>query len=200
MSDVLFLPDELYPTSMDCNLEFNSVIYRSPYDNSEQIQRRPGERWVFKFSYDDLEQDQAKDLQGFLVSLRGVAGKFYAKDFAFFQNRGTIAGSPKVDGSSNTGGICNIKDCFPNQLILRRGDYVKIGTRLHMMTQDIRSGQDGKAQLVFQPRIIQTPSDNSPIIYNDFTVVCRLKDDKQARRSSRDMSNGFSFECIEVMQ
>ncbi len=196
---IRFLPEELYPTSMELNLEFNNTIYQSPYNNAEQIQRNPGERWVFKFSYDDLEQDQARDLQAFLVSLKGVVGKFYAKDFAFFERRGQISGRPTVDGDDNTGGVCKIKDCPVNRVIFKPGDYVKIANRLHMITTEIRSDLAGKATLEFQPRMLRSPANNTSVVYDDFTVVCRLKDDKQGKRSSRDMSNGFSFECLEVL-
>lgn len=193
------LPEDLYPSSMESNLEFNNVIHQSPWDKSEQIERRPGERWVFKFSYADLEQDQARQLQAFLVSLRGVAGRFYAKDYAFFQRQGSIRGFPKVDGSDNTGSKCKIKDCPSNRTIFRAGDYVKISSRLHMITEDIRSDSAGKALLVFQPRLLTLPTNNASVIYDDFTVICRLKDDKQAKRASKDMSNSFSFECLEIV-
>lgn len=196
---IRFLPDDLYPTTMEMNLEFNNTIYQSPYNNSEQIERRPGERWVLKFSYDDLEQDQAKDLQSFLVSLKGVVGKFYAKDFAFFERRGAISGRPTVDGDDNVGSVCKIKDCPTNRVIFKPGDYVKISDRLHMITEEVRSDSLGKATLEFQPRMLRAPSNNASVVYDDFSVVCRLKDDKQGKRSSRDMSNGFSFECLEVV-
>lgn len=200
MADTIrHLPENLYPSSMDNNLEFNNTIHQSPWNKSEQIERKPGERWVFKFSYADLEEDQAKDLQGFLISLRGVAGRFYAKDYAFFTRRGSISGNPKIDGADNTGSKCKIKDCPGNRVIFKTGDYVKISSRLHMITEDIRSDSSGKALLVFQPRMLTVPSENASVIYDDFTVICRLKDDKQAKRSSKDMSNKMGFECLEIV-
>lgn len=200
MSDtVKHLPEELYPSSMESNLEFNNVIHQSPWDKTEQIERRPGERWVFKFAYADLEQDEAKKLQAFLISLRGVAGRFYAKDYAFFQRGGSISGKPKVDGADNTGAKCKIKDCPSNRVIFKAGDYVKISSRLHMITEDVRSDSLGKAVIPFQPRLLTLPTDNSTVIYDDFTVICRLKDDKQGKRASKDMSNSFSFECLEIV-
>lgn len=200
MADTIkHLPQDLYPSSMISNLEFNNTIHQSPWNKSEQIERKPGERWVFKFAYADLEQDQARKLQAFLVSLRGVAGRFYAKDYAFFKREGSISGNPKVDGSDNTGSVCKVKDCPPNRTIFKAGDYAKISGRLHMITEDVRTDALGKATLVFQPRMLTLPTDGTPIIYDDFTVICRLKDDKQAKRSSKDMSNSFSFECLEIV-
>lgn len=193
------LPDDLYPSSMDCNLEFNNTIHQSPWNKNEQIERKPGERWVFKFDYADLEQEQARRLHAFLVSLRGVAGRFYAKDYAFFERGGSISGNPKVDGTDNTGSKCKIKDCPPNRVIFKAGDYAKISGRLHMITEDIRSDGLGKALLVFEPRMITLPTNNASVVYNDFTVICRLKDDKQGKRSSKDMSNKFGFECLEIV-
>lgn len=196
---VKYLPDDLYPSSMDCFMEFSNQIHTSPWNKEEQIERRPGERWTFKFSYADLEQDQARSLQGFLLGLRGVSGRFYAKDYAFFTRQGAISGRPKIDGADNTGSQCKIKECPPNRVIFKTGDYVKISSRLHMITEDIRSDPLGKALLVFQPRMVVVPTESSPVIYDDFTVICRLKDDKQGKRSSKDMSNSMSFECIEVV-
>lgn len=200
MADTIkYLPDELYPSSMEANVIFNNMIHTSPYDSTEQVEVRPGERWSFKFTYDDLERDQARELQAFLLSLKGVAGRFYAKDYAFFDRRGKIRGFPKVDGTLNTGGMCSIKDCPNNTDIFEIGDYVKISGRLHMITERIRSNSLGKADLVFSPPMRTVPSDNALIEYDDFTVICRLSDDKQAKRVSRDMVNSLGFEALEVV-
>lgn len=200
MADTIkYLPEELYPSSMEANVVFNNMIHTSPYDSSEQIEVRPGDRWTFKFTYDDLERDEARELQAFLLSLKGVAGRFYAKDYAFFDRRGRIRGQPKVDGDLNTGGMCKIKDCPSNTTIFEIGDYVKISGRLHMITEQIKSTSSGEADLVFSPPMRVVPADNSLIEYDNFTVVCRLKDDKQAKRVSRDMVNTLGFEALEVV-
>lgn len=196
---VIHLPPELYPSSLDANVEFNNIVHTSPYNGAEQIEERPGDRWVFKFSYSDLDRVEARHLQAFILSLRGVAGRFYAKDYAFFDIQGDISGSPKVDGSLNAGSVCKIKDVQRNRDIFKIGDYVKISGRLHMITRPIRSDAAGKAELVFSPPMRTVPLDNATIEYRDFTVTCRLKDNKQGRRSSKgDLSNSISFEAIEV--
>lgn len=197
-TQIKYLPDELYPSSMECNIEFNNVIHTSPYDGSEQVEQRAGERWVFKFAYADLERDQARELQAFLLSLNGVVGLFYAKDYAFFDRRGKVHGTPKVDGADNTGSTCKIKEAPKDTVLFEVGDYVKISGRLHMMTQRITSDAEGKALLVFSPAMRIVPTHDGNIIYDDFTVKCRLKDDKQAKRSSRDMVNSLNFQAIEV--
>ena len=199
MANIQYLPDSLYPSSMDVNVVFNNVVHTSPYNGEEQFEERPGARWVFKFAYADLEQDEARDLQGFLLSLRGVIGQFYAKDYAFFDKRGSISGKPTVTGNSNAGCRCAISGAPRNSDIFYRGDYVKISGRLHMMSENIRSDSQGNATLVFSPPMRTVPTDGTAVEYDNFTVTCRLKDDKQAKRSSKDMSNSFSFEAIEVL-
>ena len=193
------LPEDLYPTSMECSLEFNNIMYVSPFNNRIQIEERAGEQWVLRFRYDELEMDEMKRLQAFIVSLRGVAGLFYARDYAFYEMGGSMTGNPKVDGTDNYGGVCKIKDCPPNREVFKAGDYVKIQSRLHMITEDIRSDFSGKAVLKFQPKMLSVPSENSSVIYNDFTIICRLKDDKQGKRSSVDTSNSLTFDCVEVV-
>lgn len=196
---VLHLPPELYPSSLETSVEFNNIVHTSPYNKSEQIEERPGDRWVFKFSYDDLDKTEARQLQAFLLSLRGVAGRFYAKDYAFFDIQGDISGSPKVDGSLNAGSVCKIKDAPRNRNIFHTGDYVKISGRLHMITRPVRSDASGKAELPIAPPMRTVPLDNSTVEYRDFTVTCRLKDNNQGKRSSRgDLSNSLSFDAVEV--
>lgn len=196
---VVHLPPELYPSSLEASVEFNNIVHTSPYNMSEQIEERPGDRWMFKFSYDDLDRNEARQLQAFLLGLRGVAGRFYAKDYAFFDIQGDISGTPKVDGSANSGSTCRIKDVQRNRDIFKVGDYVKISGRLHMITRPIRSDASGKAELVFSPPMRTVPLDNATVEYKDFTVTCRLKDNNQGKRSSRgDLSNSLSFEAVEV--
>lgn len=194
-----FFPEEMYPSSMEANIEFNNVVFTSPYNNSEQFERRPGERWVFKLVYKDLEQEEARDLHGFLLGLQGMIGQFYVKDYAFYTRRGRMSGNPVVDGSDNQGNLCKLRNCPANRDVLLRGDYIKINNRLHMVKYDCRSASDGTATVEFVPRMLSVPTDGQSVIYDDFTVVCRLKDDKQAKRSSNDMVNSFSFEAVEVL-
>lgn len=196
---VKIFPADLYPSDMELDLEFNNLVFTSPATNKEQFKRRPGERWVLKFSYNDLEMDEAKQLHGFLLGLEGVLGEFLVPDFAFYERKGGVTGQPRVDGNDNQGNLCKIKDCPPNRLLFAVGDYVKIGNRLHMLREEVRSDSSGKAVLNFVPRMLRVPSANSNIIYDDFTITCRLKDDRQGRRKSRDMIHNFSFEAVEVL-
>lgn len=152
-----------------------------------------------RFRFEDLEMEEMKALQAFIVSLRGVVGQFYARDFAFYEMSGSMSGNPKVDGNDNYGGVCKIKDCPPNRVVFKAGDYVKIQSRLHMITEDIRSDFTGKATLKFQPKMLRVPTENASIIYDDFTIICRLKDDKQGKRTSNDMVNSVTIECVEVL-
>lgn len=191
-------PEGLFPSTMELNLEFNNLVFTSPATNKEQFQRRAGERWVLRFTYADLEQDEAKDLQGFLLGLEGVLGQFRIPDFAFYTRGGGITGQPVVDGSSNQGNLCNIRNCPANRLLFVRGDYVKIGSRLHMLREEVRSDSQGRATLNFVPRMLSIPNDGMNVVYDDFSIICRLKDDKQGKRASRDMVNNFSFEAVEV--
>lgn len=198
-TQIKYLPDDLYPASMDVNIEFNNVIHTSPFNHKEQIEQRSGERWTFRFNYDEMERNEARKLQAFILSLNGVVGRFYAKDYAFFDRQGEISGTPKVDGNLNTGKTCKLKDCPRNRDIFYPGDYVKISGRLHMITEAVRSDAAGKATIEFAPAMLIVPTDNATVEYDNFTVTCRLKDDRQGKRSSRDMSNSLSFEAVEVL-
>lgn len=196
---VKIFPEDLYPSSMELDLEFNNVVFTSPYTSKEQFEKRPGERWVAKFSYKDLEQDEARELHGFLLGMEGVIGQFSVPDFAFYTRRGSISGQPKVDGNTNQGNLCKIKDCPPNREIFKRGDYVKINTRIHMISEDVRSDAGGKAQIRFVPRMLAVPTDGMFVVYDNFSFILRLKDNKQTNRRSEDMVNSFSFEAVEVI-
>lgn len=196
---IVTLDDELYPTDMSMSLEWNNQVFTSPYNGKEQFTERSGERWIFKFEYKDMEEEQARVLAAFLNSMKGVIGRFYAKDFSFHTNRGRISGTPVVDGSDNYGSVCKIANAPSNRTLFERGDYVKIGSRLHMLTEKITSDSAGKATLVFQPPMLSVPVANSNIVYDDFTVICRLKDNNQGMRDSADVVNSFSFEAVEVL-
>jgi hypothetical protein len=192
------MPIDLYPESMTCNLEFNSVVHTSSFNAKQQVERRPGDFWTFTFSYKDLEFDEARRLHGFLLGLEGVLGTFNAKDYASFAVMGGMSGVASVVGSDNYGTSCLANVTPKNTLVFLVGDYVKISGNLHMITSDVMSNSIGVATLNFVPPLRVIPVAGSSILYDNFTVECRLKDNKQGRRSTSDMQSSFSFDAIEA--
>lgn len=200
---IIDLPDDLYPDSCDVDIVYNNQSIRSPYNNKEQIIRRGGEHWVVRLTYSDLEQDQARKLFGTLAGLEGIVGTLRVKDYAFNTNSKTYIPGYHipflVEGSDNYGNTCAFKGPRHNGIALHTGDYINIGGRLHVLTEDAPADDTGRGVFKFSPRMITIPQHGQEISVTDFSILCRFKDDDQLSRGSKNMTNKFSFDFVEVL-
>ena len=83
--------------------------------------------------------------------------------------------------------------------ILKAGDYFEVNDELKIITSDVNSDISGNADLLFEPSLRATITDNTAITTTQPKATMRLVDDRQTRQSYRQtMITTCSFNCIEA--
>ena len=190
------LPDDIKPSRGQWSLVANTQTFNSPLNRVTQRVELPGAAWTCTYTYQNVDEDNALDLIGFLDSLNGQAETCDVYDFANSSPRGVATGSPVVSGSAQTGTTLNTDGWDPSITnILKRGDKISFGGELKRITADVNSTSDGGAILSIAPSIRTSPSNNLPITTVHPTCTMILIDDKQVKYSIRPGSstNFYNF-------
>lgn len=151
---------------------------------------------------------QAREWQAFFLKLNGQEGTFLMQDPALARVSDALealAGSytAKVDGGGQNGNLLQTKD-WPVSMsdLLRKGDYIGINVRLHMLLEDVDSDTNGDAELSIWPHADATMLDNTEIwvgseAFGKFRLLefpAFVYDDEKL------MTDGVSFNCEEAFE
>ena len=124
----------------------------SPYTLERQVQRHQGQIWALDVEYAPLARAEAEALVAALCSLNGREGTFLFGDSANKTPRGTGAGTPLVNGASQTGEDLSTDGWTASVSgILKAGDWIGLGSgstsRLYKVLADATSNASGAATL-----------------------------------------------------
>lgn len=151
------------------NLVYKVGNTESPFTFEEQSFKWPGERWVIDFNLPpQIGRDRASEWIAFGLKLQGSFNVFLMGDPSASQPRGVASGVPVVNGAGQHGNTLSVRGWTPSTAnILRRGDYIQIGTgmqsRLHMVLDDANSDVSGVALLNIAPALKYSPNDGVAI-------------------------------------
>ncbi len=171
----------------------------SPFSQKEQVHMFEGDRWLVDIAFPALPVEDAQEMIGFLASLRGPLGTFYLRDPFMAAARGVATGTPKVKGADQSGyevdtdgWTINITD------ILKRGDFINIGTGLHVITKDANSNGSGEATLDIWPALRGEPADNADIVHSQAKMTARLATNGFTYNVNTDGNYDFSISAVEA--
>lgn len=188
------------PASVDWQLATVSASFPSPFTGDEQTASQPGAaRWISTLTWSLLTRDEAADLEAFLVSCNGPAGRFYLWNHARETVRGSGAGTPLVDGPANYGGQIASRGWTPNAAgVLLRGDYFGFNNEVKMVKANVNADADGKALIAFGPNIRNVPADGAAITLVKAKGIFRLLDDNQAKFAYKKQTGSYQITCVET--
>lgn len=185
------------PSSMEWWLESNTQVFESPLNNSRQTLEIPGARWNFIYTWDDLIEADWRILSAWLSSLRGQANRFTASDISRPSPRGSIAGTPLVNGASQTGPTLNI-DGVTNGTTLLKGDLIGVNGELREIIADV-TASGGAMALTLDCALRSSPADNAAITVTSPTATFMLTDPSAPRRAMRPPLRGsFTLQAVEA--
>lgn len=177
------------PSSNEWLLRSRTQHSISELDGTVQTIALPGAYWFCTVSYTTLNATRWRALEAFLASLEGAAGRFYFGPQHAKTPVGTGAGTPLVQGASQTGSSLITDGWTPSSAILKAGDYFHFdvsGKReLKIVTSDVTANGSGVATIAFKPPIRTSPADNAPIVTSSPSCVMMLADDDQGSISYR---------------
>jgi len=175
----------------------------SPFTFEQQIFDWQAQRWAGSVSLPSrMDRASAEEWLAFLLALRGKFGTFLMGDPAGATPRGTWAGTPLVNGASQTG-LTLAVDGFSVGATGKKGDWFQLGSgsssRLYKLTEDFTANGAGQATLDFWPRLRSSPADNDPLISSAAKGIWRLAANERGWTLRDITTYGVSFPCKEAL-
>ena len=183
-------------------------VSRSSFDATEQIQEFPGEYWIGRFQYPELNRERGEAVSAFLSKLRGPSGTFLLPETTNATPRGTaatVSSSPTLDGSAQVGATINVKGAAVSETgWLLAGDHIQIGpsdrAHFHRVLDDVDTDAGGLASINIWPNIRQPNIDGDAIVTSNAKGLFFL--DEPTRRRLVRAPNRYDIEitCAEVLR
>lgn len=200
-----------YPLNIPTNVSFERLNFssnqsvsfnRSPFTLDTQVQEHQGQAWVVEATLPTMERSNAEAWVTFLMKLNGVKGTFLLGDPLGAEPRGSVAGTPVVNGGSQTGQSLVTDGWTPGATgVLLAGDYIQLGQRLYKVLSDVNADGSGNATLDIWPRLRESPADNDTIITDSPVGLFRLATaaDVNLWNSDKNQVYDISFVALEAL-
>lgn len=212
MATILDFPN-IVPESIDFRLMYVSQAYVSPFGGTTQTSEVPGARWAAKLNFTNLQPAEQRELSAFLISLRGMAGRFTMYDFSLPNPQAVIDGSvgsisnTSVDNTSFTPTATQFEVSTGAATNLRVGDYVSlvpnpVGGQTYPNSYRELKMITAKAgdRLTVEPPFRVVPTGGEAVAVNQAKGIFMLDTDDQggwSASTSIALSN-ITISCIEA--
>jgi hypothetical protein len=171
----------------------------SPFTGSQQTQEWPGNWWEADVTLPPMIRADAEAWVTFLIARHGMARKFMMGDPSAKTPRGTLGGTPVVDGAGQTGGILAIRGYTASVAnVQREGDYIQVGNRLYKLLEAEDSNSLGKATFDIFPNLRESPGDGDAVITSNCKGTFRLASNDTEWDVDSAMIYGISFKAMEA--
>lgn len=153
------------PTSQEIELAGNDAVLPSAFTGAIQTVSRP-KVWRMSCTWQNIYGGERADLLAFFLRLNGVEHRVRMPFFDHVQ-RGSLGGTPLVNGASQTGHTLVIDGATPTQTgWIKAGDILRCSSNntIHMATTDSNSDGSGNVTINIIPELRRSPANNNPII------------------------------------
>ncbi len=208
MSDIAFPSISLpAPEEVEWGIAPNTQeSQRSPLNASTQTLGQPGTRWLQRFNYSTLEEEDAALFEQFLMMLNGKEHRALLPMFARPVPRGTIALSGvSVDGAVVFGATSvDLSGCGAGATLLP-GDFFAINHQVVMVVGTSAFTADGSGDMAgvnFRPfvRPVAGWADNASVVTDRPTARYMQETDESLWRTSSPIFTDFTFSFVEAFQ
>jgi len=203
MSTILTFPDHIVPDSIDWRLVYVTQAYVSPFGSTTQTAEVPGAKWAARLTYNNLQVDEQRELSAFLLSLRGMSGRFTLYDFSLPtpQLGTTLPGTYALESVTDRTRV-EVDDASG----LTVGDYIEVtptpgGLGYANSYKELKmiTNIDGDF-LDIEPPFRVLPSATDPVVFDKAKCVMMLDTDDQGGWSASTsiyLSN-MTISCMEA--
>jgi hypothetical protein len=148
MAQTINWPVDLIPSTFSIKLRTNTKQFTSPFNKASQDAHFPGSSWQVTIGFDQLDDDEARELEAVLFSLDN-GGRVRIPDFG---RAATNRTGVLVFGNAQTGGSLVTQGWPPNVVnVLRKGEYLEVGDELKYVLEDVSSDAAGRATIKIAP-------------------------------------------------
>lgn len=168
-------PSGLVPAKVTWGLQSNTEVFTSPLNRSSQTVERPGARWKATWEFAPRDDDSRGQLEAFLASLGGMAGRFTVWPH---QRPGSALYIAQVNGNLTNFKQLPTKNWPANTKVLRAGDFLAVGGELKMVTADVFTDGVGHAVVNVAPAFRKAPGIDDIIALNKPRTTMLLATDE----------------------
>lgn len=183
------------PSASSWEIIGNSRQFVSPLTGAIQTAQRGGTRWRATLTFDNLTGADRAVMQAFLSQLQATANNFFLTDHSYTR-RADGAGTPRVNGASQTGNQLTTDGWTSGTYAFLRGDLFTVNGELKMAVADATISA-GAATVDFVPELREAPDDNSTLTISAPTGIFRLESPISGWTNQPGVFSTFSFEAIE---
>ena len=199
-----------YPITLSSTLDPSEIIIESTsivamvasiYTGKQEVQAQQGDYWEATIKLPQMIRAEAEEWIADLLSLKGMLGTFWLPVYEGKTPRGSVAGTPQVDGAGQTGETLNTKLWTPSTAnVLMKGDYIQLDNHFYKCLTNVDSDAGGLAVVELNHRLRVSPSDSTSLITSNCKGLFRLKDNTtKFTVGAFTMYKGFSFSAIEAI-
>jgi hypothetical protein len=188
------------PPELAWEIVWNTGEFTAPLSGETQTFENPGGRWRCSLMFPNLQEADAGLLQAWLVKLKGKANRALLHNFARPNIRGTMTGTPQVNGADQTGSSLLI-ELGGNAKTLLSGDFIGFGGRLKMVLDDMVTDGAGIGTVNIGPPIYpgEAPANDAPITLVKPTCRMLLEDDRAAWLTRNPVVSDIPLAFIEAI-
>ncbi len=171
----------------------------SVFTYHQQVYEYQGQSWQLSVELPPMRRETAEAWIAWGLALNGSVGTFLYGDPTGATPRGTGGGTPKVDGAGQQRSkTLDTKGWTSGALVLKAGDYIQIGNRLHKVLADVTAAGDGTATVDVFPRIRDELVDEATITISNTKGLFRLAE-PMSWTVGEAVIYGLSFEAVEAL-
>lgn len=165
-----------------------------------QTRSRGAHMWQIEFRYGVMTRATMAPLWAFLVDRDGRSGSFTVK-VPSMTPQGTVAGTPRVNGASQTGRSIITDGWTAGSAIYKAGDWIQFDgdDKVYMVTADATADGSGNATISIFPSLRRSPNDNASVITDPYFTVTLASDITAVDISQCLHSIGFTVELLESL-
>ena len=178
------------------------AVAENPFNPQEDVYEWPRQFWKADITLPKMNRENAEKWICFLAKLRGKKGTFLMPPVVGNAPRGTMAGTPVVDGSSQAGHTLDIRGLTASAAsVFREGDFIQLGsgstTRLHKVLDDIDADASGLASVNIWPALRTSPADGASVLYAAPVGRFRLNNNESPFKYVSPQMASITFSVVE---
>lgn len=196
---LITLPTNFRPSSLSLMLAANQRNFASPFGGSEQVADLLNDRWLMSLELPVRTAADAAAIEAFLASLRGMVNTVSLWHFVRPEPRGTMRGSPTLNGAHSAGAASIAITGGTAGGTLLAGDMLGLGGLLLMVAADVTLNGSGAGTVTLANRLRAAQSNGASITHTKPTAPFRLQGSAPAQQYVGYVAEAVRLDFVEAI-
>lgn len=194
-------PTSPLPSSINLGSTWGTLMDMT-HSGRRNVRQLGAHKWVINCSFPPtMNRDQFAPIWAFLMAQQGRFETFTFISEDLKTPRGAVAGTPLVNGSSQTGLTIATDGWTNDTLQMKAGDILKFSgsSKVYMVTADGISDGFGNLTLNISPPLLESPVNNEVVTVTSVPFTMQLEDDRFEYNVSGPLLYRLDIRMIEVI-